>query len=125
MKNSNKANQWTLWKIEDLIEDGDNWKALENIEDSNTETFIKHGFNSRKLTSAMDLKDVFPIDPLKKKLLLIKQKLDSDCSECDKLHNQIDSLKSKIISLQDELVAAQKKNNHISRSHLRKSKKVK
>uniref|UniRef100_U9UVU4 Uncharacterized protein n=1 Tax=Rhizophagus irregularis (strain DAOM 181602 / DAOM 197198 / MUCL 43194) TaxID=747089 RepID=U9UVU4_RHIID len=33
---SNKANQWTLWKVEDFIE------ALEDIEDSNTETFIKH-----------------------------------------------------------------------------------
>ncbi|CAB5183072.1 unnamed protein product [Rhizophagus irregularis] len=33
---SNKANQWTLWKVEDFIE------ALQDIEDSNTETFIKH-----------------------------------------------------------------------------------
>ncbi|RIA79294.1 hypothetical protein C1645_746002 [Glomus cerebriforme] len=30
---SNKANQWMLWKVEDLIEGGEKWKALEDIED--------------------------------------------------------------------------------------------
>jgi Crinkler effector protein N-terminal domain len=60
---SNKANQWTLWKVEDLIEGGEKWKALEDIEDSNTETFIKHKLNGKKLTSAMGLKDVFSVDP--------------------------------------------------------------
>ncbi|CAG8715146.1 11451_t:CDS:2 [Funneliformis caledonium] len=39
---SNRVNQWTLWKVKDLIEGDEKWKALEDIEDSNTETFIKN-----------------------------------------------------------------------------------
>ncbi|RIA82176.1 hypothetical protein C1645_743972 [Glomus cerebriforme] len=62
---SNKANQWTLWKVEDFIEGGEKWKALEDIEDNNTEIFIKYELNGYKLTSAMGLKDVFSVDPPK------------------------------------------------------------
>ncbi|RGB42189.1 hypothetical protein C1646_751222 [Rhizophagus diaphanus] len=54
---SNKANQWKLWKVKDLIERTEKWKALEDIEDSNTETVIKNELKDDKLTPAMNLKD--------------------------------------------------------------------
>ncbi|GBC46811.2 hypothetical protein RIR_jg20895.t1 [Rhizophagus irregularis DAOM 181602=DAOM 197198] len=54
-----KANQWKLWKVKDLIKGTKKWKALEGIEDSNTETVIKNELKGDKLSPAMDLKDVF------------------------------------------------------------------
>ncbi|CAB4417596.1 unnamed protein product [Rhizophagus irregularis] len=41
-ENNAMANQWTLWKV---IEGGEKWKALENIEENNnTEIYIKNKF---------------------------------------------------------------------------------
>src|SRR5437763_12714422 len=50
---SNKTNQWTLWKVENLIEEGEEWKALGNIEDNDAKSHIKKKLNGNKLTSAM------------------------------------------------------------------------
>lgn len=59
LKKVKKANQWKLWKVKDLIKGTKKWKALEGIEDSNTETVIKNELKGDKLSPAMDLKDVF------------------------------------------------------------------
>ena len=61
---SNETNRWTLWKVEDFIEGGKEWLALENTEDNSIETYIRNELKGNKLTSAMGLrKHVFPSDP--------------------------------------------------------------
>jgi hypothetical protein len=56
---SNKANQWKLWKVKDLIKGTEKWKALEGIEDGNTETVIKNELKGDKLTQLWILKMFF------------------------------------------------------------------
>ncbi|CAG8664984.1 2659_t:CDS:2 [Funneliformis mosseae] len=43
---SNRVNQWTLWKVKDLIEGDEKWKALEDIEDIEDTMGLKEVFSA-------------------------------------------------------------------------------